>query len=56
VLLRSLGLQADISQGLPEMDESLRCSEFFVVLTREVLLKDAAGAKELEGPCELLHK
>ncbi|KAH9049227.1 hypothetical protein EDB83DRAFT_1403816 [Lactarius deliciosus] len=59
VLLRCLpvGPQGDLSQGPPNMnDDSLRCSEFFLVLTREVFLRGAAGAKELEGPCELLHE
>ncbi|KAH9044945.1 hypothetical protein EDB83DRAFT_2406282 [Lactarius deliciosus] len=37
-------------------DDGLRCSEFFIVLTHEVFLKGAVGAKELEGPCELLHE
>ncbi|KAH9024779.1 hypothetical protein EDB84DRAFT_1580196 [Lactarius hengduanensis] len=59
VLLRCLpvGPQGDLSQGPPNMnDDSLRCSEFFLVLTREVFLRGAAGTKELEGPCELLHE
>ncbi|KAH9007336.1 hypothetical protein EDB86DRAFT_81050 [Lactarius hatsudake] len=57
VLLRRLpvGPQGDLSQGLIN-DDSLRCSEFFLVLTREVFLRGAAGAKELEGPCQLLHE
>ncbi|KAI9448534.1 hypothetical protein H4582DRAFT_2124508 [Lactarius indigo] len=59
VLLRCLpvGPQGDLSQGPPNMnDDTLRCSESFLVLTREVFLRDAAGAEELEGPCELLHE
>ncbi|KAH9003763.1 hypothetical protein EDB86DRAFT_2889708 [Lactarius hatsudake] len=31
------------------------CSELFIVLTREIILKDAVGIVELEGPCKLLH-
>ena len=56
VLLRSLPveLQGDLSPNMN--DDSLRCSEFFIVLTHEVFLRGAAGAKELEGPCELLHE
>ncbi|KAH9059338.1 hypothetical protein EDB87DRAFT_786317 [Lactarius vividus] len=59
VLLRCLpvGPQGDPLQGPPNInDDSLRCSEFFLVLTREIFLRGAAGAKELEGPCELLHE
>ncbi|KAH9034099.1 hypothetical protein EDB85DRAFT_1948865 [Lactarius pseudohatsudake] len=57
VLLRSLGLQGDFSQASPNMQiDGLRCSEFFIVLTHEVFLRGAAGAKELEGPCEFLHE
>ncbi|KAH9175162.1 hypothetical protein EDB89DRAFT_394648 [Lactarius sanguifluus] len=59
ILLRCLpvGPQGDLSQRPPNMnDDSLRCSEFFLVLTREVFLRGAAGTKELEGPCELLHE
>ncbi|KAI9435448.1 hypothetical protein H4582DRAFT_1969446 [Lactarius indigo] len=57
ILLRSLGLQGDFSEGPPNMqDDGLRCSEFFIVLTHEVFLRGVAGAKELEGPCELLHE
>ncbi|KAF8257977.1 hypothetical protein EI94DRAFT_1756263, partial [Lactarius quietus] len=36
-------------------EETLCCSELFIALTHEVLLKDAVGAGELEGPCKLLH-
>lgn len=57
VLLRSLGLQGDFSQAPPNMQiDGLRCSEFFIVLTPELFLRGAAGAEELEGPCELLHE
>ncbi|KAI9461914.1 hypothetical protein BJY52DRAFT_164838 [Lactarius psammicola] len=59
VLLQSLGpaLHENISQRVPiRADEDTRCcSELFIALTHEVLLKDAIGAGELEGPCKLLH-
>ncbi|KAI9461917.1 hypothetical protein BJY52DRAFT_1257576 [Lactarius psammicola] len=57
VLLQSLGLHGDFSQRVPvRTDEETRCcSELFIALTHEVLLKDAVNARELEGPCKLLH-
>ncbi|KAI9461888.1 hypothetical protein BJY52DRAFT_1355855 [Lactarius psammicola] len=58
VLLRALGLKGDSPQRASKWtDEEFRyCSRLFIVLTREILLKDVAGAKELEGPCNLLHE
>ncbi|KAI9435445.1 hypothetical protein H4582DRAFT_649236 [Lactarius indigo] len=53
VLLKSLGQERSFSQH--ENEEIHHCSELFVVLTREILLKDAVGVMELEGPCKLLH-
>ena len=53
VLLQSLGLYGNFPQRIDE--ETLCCSELFIVLAHEVLLKDAVKAKELEGPCKLLH-
>ncbi|KAI9435443.1 hypothetical protein H4582DRAFT_648905 [Lactarius indigo] len=53
VLLKSLGRERDLSQR--EKEETRHCSELFIVLTREVLLKDAVGIEDLEGPCKLLH-
>lgn len=57
VLIQSSGLHGDISQPMPSpIDEETRyCSELFIALAHEVLLKDATGAGELEGPCKLLH-
>ncbi|KAH9009948.1 hypothetical protein EDB83DRAFT_448048 [Lactarius deliciosus] len=57
VLLQSLGLHGDFSQRVPiRTDEETRCcSELFIALTHEVLLKDAVSAGELEAPCKLLH-
>lgn len=58
VLLQSLGLHGDFSQHAPvQIDEqTVCCSELFIALTHEVLLKDAVSAGELEGPCKLLHR
>ncbi|KAH8987266.1 hypothetical protein EDB92DRAFT_1817953 [Lactarius akahatsu] len=53
VLLKSLGKERDLSQR--ENEETHHCSELFIVLTREILLKDAVGIEDLEGPCKLLH-
>ncbi|KAI9461883.1 hypothetical protein BJY52DRAFT_1210857 [Lactarius psammicola] len=57
VLLQSLGLHGDFSQRVPvRIDEETRCcSELYIALTHEVLLKDAVSAEELEVPCRLLH-
>ncbi|KAI9461894.1 hypothetical protein BJY52DRAFT_163647 [Lactarius psammicola] len=54
VLLKSLGGQGrDLSE---HKNEELRhCSELFILLTREIHLKDAIGIDELEGACKLLH-
>jgi len=54
VLLKSLGQARDLS-AQRKNEETRHCSELFIVLTREVLLKDAIGVEELEGPCKLLH-
>ncbi|KAH9044955.1 hypothetical protein EDB83DRAFT_2523601 [Lactarius deliciosus] len=53
VLLKSLGKERDLSQR--ENEETHHCSELFIVLTREILLKDAVGIEDLEGPCKFLH-
>ncbi|KAH9018931.1 hypothetical protein EDB84DRAFT_629429 [Lactarius hengduanensis] len=53
VLLKSLGQESGLSQHKNE--EARHCSELFIVLTREIILKDAVGVVELEGPCKLLH-
>jgi hypothetical protein len=54
VLLRSLGQERDLS-AQRKNEETCHCSQLFVVLIREILLKDAIGVEELEGPCKLLH-
>lgn len=54
VLLRSLGQERDLS-AQRKNEETRLCSELFILLTREILLKDAIGVNELEGPCKLLH-
>ncbi len=58
VLLRALGLKGDSPRRASKwIDEEFRyCSQLFIVLVREILLKDVARAKELEGPCNLLHE
>ncbi|KAN0142047.1 hypothetical protein V8E53_000509 [Lactarius tabidus] len=55
LLLESLDLQ-DVTDPTSSRakDEFRYCSEVFIVLTREVILKDAVGARELKGPCKLL--
>lgn len=53
VLLKYLGQEWGLSQRKNE--EIRHCSELFIVLTREIILKDAVGVVELEGPCKLLH-
>ncbi|KAF8257939.1 hypothetical protein EI94DRAFT_1213544 [Lactarius quietus] len=57
VLLQALGLHSDPLQRVAvQNDEKIRCcSELFITLTHEVLLKDVINAVELEGPCKLLH-
>lgn len=53
VLLKSLGHGQLV---LVRTDDDARCcSELFITLTREVHLKHAVSAGELEGPCKLLH-
>ncbi|KAF8257973.1 hypothetical protein EI94DRAFT_1708442 [Lactarius quietus] len=53
-LLKSLWQEGDLS-SLRKDEETYHCSELFIMLTREILLKDAIGVEELEGPCRLLH-
>ncbi|KAH9177223.1 hypothetical protein EDB89DRAFT_1519640 [Lactarius sanguifluus] len=53
VLLKSLGKERDLSQR--ENEETHHCSELFIVLTREILLMDAVGIEDLDGPCKFLH-
>jgi hypothetical protein len=54
VLLQSLDLQGDLTRPVSAlMKEEFRyCSEVFIVLTREVLLNNAVGMRELKGPCK----
>ncbi|KAF8266705.1 hypothetical protein EI94DRAFT_1732496 [Lactarius quietus] len=56
LLLQSLDLQRDLTQpvSVRAKEEFRYCSEVFIVLTREVLVKGAAGTRELKGPCKLL--
>ena len=56
VLLQSLDLQGDLTLHVSTpMKEKFRyCCEVFIVLTREVLLNNAVGMRELKGPCKLL--
>jgi hypothetical protein len=54
VLLESLGKEGDLSSQRKN-EEIRHCSILFLMLTREILLKDAIGIEELEGPCRLLH-
>jgi hypothetical protein len=54
VLLRSLGKETDLSSQ-HKNDETRYCSELFIMLAREIILKDAVGVEELEGPCRILH-
>ena len=54
VLLRSSGQERDL--GAQRKNEEIRhCSVLFIMLTREIVLKDAIGIEELEGPCRLLR-
>lgn len=55
LLLESLDLQ-DVTDPIStrSKEEFRYCSEVFIVLTREVILKDAVGTRELKGPCKLL--
>jgi hypothetical protein len=57
VLLGSLGEETDLSsqRKSDDIDETRYCSELFIILAREILLKSAIGIEELEGPCRLLH-
>ena len=57
VLLRSLDLQGERTYpGSVEVwaEEDRHCTEVFIVLTREVLLCNAVGLRELEDPCKLM--
>jgi hypothetical protein len=55
LLLESLDLQDATDPISTRSNEEFRyCSEVFIVLTREVILKDAVGTRELKGPCKLL--
>ena len=56
VLLQSLDLQGDLSHPVSALtkEEFRYCSELFIVLTREVLLNNAVGMRELEDPCKLM--
>lgn len=36
-------------------EETRHCFELFILLTREILLKDAVDVKELDWPCKLLE-
>ncbi|KAI9461886.1 hypothetical protein BJY52DRAFT_1257395 [Lactarius psammicola] len=58
VLLRALGIKADSPRRASKWtDEEFRyCSQLFIVLAREIVLKDAARSEELEGPCNHLHE
>lgn len=53
VLLGSLGREGGLSSQ--RKDEVHYCSELFIMLAREILLKGAIGVEELEGPCRILH-
>ena len=59
VLLQSLGqpMEPQFSPHVPLRfdEETLFCSQLFIALTHEVLLKDAVSAGKLENPCKLLH-
>jgi hypothetical protein len=54
VLLGSLGQESDISSQRKN-DETRYCSELFIMLAREIILKDVVGVEELEGPCRILR-
>jgi len=54
VLLKSLEQEGDLSSQRKN-EEIRHCSLLFIMLTREILLKDAIYIEELEGPCRLLH-
>ncbi|KAN0141898.1 hypothetical protein V8E53_000360 [Lactarius tabidus] len=54
VLLGSLGEETDLGTQR-KCDETRYCSELFIMLAREILLKNAIGVEELEGPCRILH-
>ncbi|KAF8266703.1 hypothetical protein EI94DRAFT_1732492 [Lactarius quietus] len=58
VLLHALEPHNDFSQHIPVLaDEQTRyCSELFIALAHEVVLKDAICARALEGPCRRLHE
>ena len=54
VLLKSLRKEGVLSSQR-KTEEIRHCSVLFIILTREIVLKDAIGIEELEGPCRLLH-
>lgn len=54
VLLRSLEQETDV-RSQHKNEETRLCSELFIMLAREIFLKDAIGIEELEGPCRILH-
>jgi hypothetical protein len=54
VLLRYLEQENDLSSQ-HKNEETRYCSELFIILAREILLKDAISVEELEGPCKILH-
>lgn len=55
LLLESLDVQ-DVNDPISTRakEEFRYCSEVFIVLTREVIFKDAVGVRELKSPCKLL--
>ena len=54
VLLQSFEQERHLS-AQSKNEVTRHCSELFIVLAREILLKDAIGVEELEGPCKLLN-
>lgn len=56
VLLRYFGQETYLGSSLQYKKEEIRhCSELFILLTREIILKGAIGVQELEGPCRILR-
>ena len=56
ILLRYLGQETYLGSSLQYKKEEIRhCSELFILLTREIILKGAIGVQELEGPCRILR-
>ena len=56
LLVQSFYPQGDLIHpaSVRAKEEFRYCSEVFIVLTREVILKDAVGTIELNDPCKLL--